>query len=238
MGQTLGKTMSIFASVRCVVFDLDDTLWPCKPAIVNAEKALYAWLNEHYPRVTAHYSLEEMREHRAHYALLNPCYAHDFTALRKHSLSEIAKQFDYPIDLANDGLSLFRQHRNKVDLFEDSLPTISKLSEHFKVGVITNGNADLEAIGLSENFDFIVTAEEAGAAKPDKRIFEFARNKVNLMGHELLYVGDHPTFDVLGAKSSGWKSLWFNPAAEKWEEQIKPDAEIQSLSELPGLLSI
>ncbi len=230
--------MGDFSNIRCVVFDLDDTLWPCEPTILNAELALYEWLKECYPRITAQYSLESLREQRANFALLNPHIAHDVTALRKQSLAELAQKFDYPMSLANDGLTLFRQHRNQVDLFDDALSTIQKIGEHFKIGVITNGNADLEAIGLSEHFDFIVTAEEAGVAKPDKAIFEYARNRVKLASHELLYVGDHPTIDVLGSSNSGWKSLWFNPAAAHWPEDIMPDAEIQKLSELPGLLSI
>jgi len=229
--------LSLFAQIRCVVFDLDDTLWPCEPTIMKAERELYKWLKEHYSRVTDHYTLEDLITHRANYALLNPQVAHDMTALRNLSLAEIAQQFDYPIAMANDGLALFRHYRNKVDLFDDALPTIMKLNGRFKVGVITNGNADLVAIGLSDHFDFIVTAEEAGVAKPNSAIFEYARNKVNLESHELLYVGDHPAFDVVGAKASGWKSLWFNPTAEEWPEDIKPDAEIQKLSDLPALLA-
>jgi len=230
--------MGDFSNIRCVVFDLDDTLWPCEPTILNAELVLYEWLKEYYPRITARYSLESLREQRANFALLNPHLAHDVTALRKQSLAELAQKFDYPMSLATNGFALFRQYRNQVDLFDDALPTIQKLSEHFKIGVITNGNADLEVIGLSEYFDFIVTAEEAGAAKPDQAIFEYARNRVKLASHELLYVGDHPTIDVLGSSNSGWKSLWFNPTAAHWLEEIMPDAEIQKLSELPSLLSI
>ncbi|MGH1538762.1 MAG: HAD family hydrolase [Gammaproteobacteria bacterium] len=228
--------MDNFSSIRCVVFDLDDTLWPCEPVIVNAEIALYEWFKEHYPRISNQYSLEDVRKQRTNFALRNPHIAHDVTALRKQSLLELAQEFDYPMGLASDGLALFRKHRNKVSLFDDALPTISKLREHFSTGVITNGNADLNAIGLSEYFNFIVTAEEAGAAKPDKTIFELAQKKINLSSHELLYVGDHPIIDVLGSNSSGWKSLWFNPYSEPWMEDVKPDAEIQSLSEIPSLL--
>ena len=230
--------MGDFSNIRCVVFDLDDTLWPCIPPIINAEKVLYAWLKEHYPRVTTQYSIEGLREHRAGFALQNPHLSHDVTALRKQSLAELAQIFEYPVALANDGISLFRHHRNQVNLFDDALPTINILREQFKVGSITNGNADLGAMGLSEYFDFIVTAEEAGVAKPDKAIFEYAQKKVNLANHELLYVGDHPTNDVLGSNNSGWKSLWFNPSAANWLEEVMPDAEIQKLSELPSLLSI
>lgn len=230
--------MTDFSKIRCVVFDLDDTLWPCLPPIINAEKVLYSWLQEHYPRVTTQYSIEGLREHRADFVLRNPHLSHDVTAFRKQSLVELAQIFDYPAALANEGMSLFRYHRNQVSLFDDALPTINILKEKFKIGSITNGNADLRAIGLGEYFDFIITAEEAGVAKPDKAIFEYAQKKANLENHELLYVGDHPINDVLGSSNSGWKSLWFNPSGESWLEGVKPDAEIKMLSELPSMLAI
>ena len=238
MANKLADALSVFADIRCVVFDLDDTLWPCEPTIVKAEEALYSWLQEHYSRVTDCYSLEDLRKQRANYALHNPHIAHDVTALRKQSLDELAQQFAYPSTMANDGLALFRKYRNQVKLFNDALPTINNLSKRFKLGVITNGNADLKAIGLSDNFEFIVTAEEAGVAKPDASIFEFARKKVNLGCHELLYVGDDPAIDVLGANNSGWKSIWFNPAGKQWLEEIKPHAQINALGELSYLLSV
>ena len=115
--------------------------------------------------------MEGLRKHQAGFALKNPHLSHDVTALRKQSLAELANKFNYPVALANEGISLFRRHRNQVSLFDDALPTISALREHFKIGSISNGNADLRAIGLGEYFDFIVTAEEAGVAKPDKAIF-------------------------------------------------------------------
>lgn len=230
--------MADFSKIRCVVFDLDDTLWPCEPTILNAELELYEWLERCYPRLTNEYSLEGMHELRTNFTKQNPRIAHDVTALRKQLLADLAIKFGYPDNLAIDGLTVFREHRNKVDLFDDALPTICKLNKHFKTGVITNGNADLEAIGLSEYFDFIVTAEEAGSAKPDQAIFEYARSKVNLEKYELLYVGDHPINDVLGSSNSGWKSLWFNPSEESWLEHVMPDAEIKMLSELPSLLAI
>ena len=51
-------------------------------------------------------------------------------------------------------------------------------------------------------------------------------------------MGDHPTNDVIGSKNSGWQALWFNPDAKQWSEEIQPNAQIQSLSELLELLKI
>ncbi len=229
--------MSNFASVRCIVFDLDDTLWPCEPTILNAENALYDWLKVNYSKITKHYTLQELREHRQEFATRNLDISHDVTALRLGSLAELAEQFSYPDNMAHEGLALFRQHRNQVEFYDDSLSTISSISNKFQVGVITNGNADIEAIGASHYFDFFVTAEEAGVAKPDTEIFEYAQQKASLASHELLYVGDHPSVDIVGANRSGWKSIWFNQNQQAWPLlDTQPDAEIYSLSELLDLL--
>ena len=231
--------MDEFASTRCVVFDLDDTLWPCEPTITHAENALYEWLQIHYPKITQCYSADQLRAHRVEFAQSNPQLSHDVTALRKASLASIAEEFSYPAALADEGLAWFRKYRNRVELYPDSLSTIVELVNSYQTGVITNGNADVEAIGLGKYFDFIVTAEVAGAAKPDREIFEYARAITGLENHELLYVGDHPELDIVGASNSGWKTVWFNLNKKPWPEvSIRPDAEIQNISELLNILSI
>ncbi len=225
-----------FSTIRCVTFDLDDTLWPCEPTISNAEQALYAWLEEHYPSITQRYSFEDLKMQRAAYGEAHPELAHNVTELRRQSLEELAREFNYSNEMASEGLALFRKFRNRVNFFNDAFKTIDQLKFHFKIGVITNGNADLNAIGVSEKFDFVVTAEMAGAAKPSEKIFQCAQDQAQLNSHEMIFVGDTPNVDVLGAQQSGWRAIWFNPKNMQWLEEGKPDAEIQQLSQLITLL--
>lgn len=228
--------MHIFSSIRCVTFDLDDTLWSCEPTILNAEQALYSWLQNRYPRITQQYSFEGLKEQRAAYGKVHPELAHDVTALRRQSLAELAKEFDYSPELASEGLVLFRKFRNRVTFFDDAFATIGALKKHFKIGAITNGNADLDIIGVRDKFDFVVTAEKAGAAKPDKKIFQYAQNQVQLASNQIVLVGDSPHVDMLGARLSGWRAIWFNPQKVPWLEKMKPDAEVQQLNQLRALL--
>ena len=228
--------MNAFSSIRCVTFDLDDTLWPSEPTISEAEQALYFWLDEYFPLITQHYSLEDIKKHRAEYGKAHPELAHNVTALRYQSLAELAKEFNYATTMADQGLALFRKVRNQVSFFEDAFSTIETLRDHFKIGAITNGNADLNEIGVSHKFDFIVTAEKAGAAKPDEKIFHYAQNQAQLDCNQMLLVGDTPVVDVVGARLSGWHAIWYNPNNIQWNESIKPNAEIQNLSQLVSLL--
>lgn len=61
----------------------------------------------------------------------------------------------------------------------------------------------LRALGLHERFDAITTPADAGAAKPEKQIFDVCLKRLGLPGHRTVYVGDHPDQDVAGARSAG-----------------------------------
>ena len=76
--------------IRTITLDLDDTLWAIHPVIVRAEKALYAWLQEHYPRITERFSSEEMLHMRENIATENRGKSHDFTFLRRKVLSKVS----------------------------------------------------------------------------------------------------------------------------------------------------
>ena len=40
-------------SIRAVTLDLDDTLWPCEPTLLRAERLTLEWLTERAPEVIA-----------------------------------------------------------------------------------------------------------------------------------------------------------------------------------------
>jgi putative hydrolase of the HAD superfamily len=62
----------------------------------------------------------------------------------------------------------------------------------------------LEALGLREHFTAIVTSAEAGAPKPDPRIFELALERLGVAPERALHVGDAEA-DELGARAAGMR---------------------------------
>jgi 2-haloalkanoic acid dehalogenase type II len=57
--------------------------------------------------------------------------------------------------------------------FPDSAAALTTLHERFGLGVITNCDDDLfagSAVRLAADFDWVVTAQQVGAYKPDKRL--------------------------------------------------------------------
>ena len=107
--------------IRLITIDLDDTLWPCAPAIQDAEKVLYDWLSARAPRLTQAHDPISLREHRRKLMLQRPEIAHDVTAVRQIALRELMHQFDYPSALADQAMALFQRQRNRVEPY----PTLS-----------------------------------------------------------------------------------------------------------------
>lgn len=223
--------------IRCITFDLDDTLWDCGSAITAAEDVFYAWLAESYPRITKQLEPEALVNHRRNYFKRLPELNHDVTALRKHWLGRLAKEFDYPEDMVEPGFKLFWEHRNAVKLFDDAPDVLLPLRDRFAVGAITNGNADVHYIGIGHYFDFVVTSADAGAAKPSPVIFQAALERARVPAADTVHVGDDPITDVRGAREAGLRTIWFNPSGQVWPSGPRPDAEIASLRQLDDALS-
>ena len=81
-------------------------------------------------------------------------------------------------------------------------------------------------------FDFVLSSEKAGVAKPHEDIFHQAVNLAGVDKHEVVYVGDDPERDILGALSAGLHAIWYNPALQPWPGGQTPTAVIQQLIEL------
>jgi putative hydrolase of the HAD superfamily len=223
--------------VHAIIFDLDDTLWEVGPVIVRAEHAMLAFLAERYPRVLELHSLESMRDLRARMALEHPAMRHDFTWLRLESLRQHAREAGYPEAMAQEAFAVFYRARNQVTLYDDVLPALAQLHRRFRLFAVSNGNADLAAIGLARYFEHALAAREAGMLKPDPRIFGLLLQRAGLGAAQVVHVGDDAVADVEGARSAGVTPVWINRSGRAWPAaQSPPPLTVRTLTELVRLL--
>lgn len=222
---------------RAITLDLDDTLWEIAPIIQRAETALHAWLRTHAPRCAARYSVEQMRGLRDTVAAANPQLAHDFTAQRKLSLAQALADADEDVVLADTAFDVFHAVRNDVVLYPDVSGALPRLAARLPLAALTNGNADLQRIGLHGHFVFALGAREHGAAKPDAGIFHAACDRLGVAPHEVLHVGDDPQHDVLGAHRAGLRTCWINRRGVVWPHaESSPDLNLAHLGALADWL--
>jgi len=220
-----------------VCLDLDDTLWALTPVLERAERLFHAWLERHYPRVTQRHSVESLRALRAQVADERPESGHDLGALRRETYRRLAHEAGYPEALVEDGFQVFQRLRNEVCLYADVEPALRRLARAHRLVALTNGNADLTAIGLDGYFSRVFTAAEIGIAKPEPEIFAAVCEAMQVAPEQVLHAGNDPEHDIVAAKRAGLTAVWVNRAGDPWPgEAPGPDAEVRDLGALATLV--
>ncbi|NUT78297.1 HAD-IA family hydrolase [Pseudomonas sp. C1C7] len=228
-------------TIQLITFDLDDTLWDTAPVIVSAEAVLREWLTEHAPKLGA-VAVEHLWAIRERIINSEPGLKYRISALRRRVLFQALEEAGYAraeaTDLAERSFEVFLHARHQLEIFPEVQPTLEVLANHYALGVVTNGNADVRRLGLADYFKFALCAEDIGIAKPDARLFHEALQRGGVTARAAVHIGDHPGDDIAGAQQAGLRAIWFNPAGKIWEAERLPDAEIRSLTELPALLAL
>lgn len=226
-------------SIKALTFDLDDTLWDNRPVLQSAEEVLYAWLMRHYPRITKHYTLAALREIRMDLVHRLPELGHNMTELRKRSLRITADSVGYAHSLVEPAMEVFLEARHRIELYDDVLPVLKAFREAgYRIGSMTNGNADVHRLGIGHLFDFSLSAESVGKGKPHPRMFEVACQYAGVFPGQLAHVGDDPKTDLYGGKAAGITVIWMNRQQRPGISGISLDAEVHTMTELLSLFDL
>ena len=226
-------------AIKSISFDLDDTFWPLMPTILEAERNSRDWIQQNYPGAISSLSREVSMEIRDKLIREDATIMNRISELRLKIFVEAGILSGYSkkesMSMAEGAFKIFFEGRNKVIFYDGVIETLDQLNEKYSLGVITNGNADLEMIGISHYFDYIFSPVELNAHKPDPKMFEAVLKETGLKAEEICHIGDHPLNDVKASYDFGCVAVWFN---EK-EGDLDLDIEVPSFSdwrELPKLI--
>ncbi len=122
--------------------------------------------------------------------------------------------------------------------FPDVTETLAMLAARgVRAGILTNGateqqRAKLAAIGLADRFEFVLTTEDLGVAKPHPEAYLASCQRFALDPGEVMHVGDLPDLDVAAPREVGLHALLI----DRDDTYGQADA-LRSLLELPGRLA-
>ncbi|MFT6895990.1 MAG: HAD superfamily hydrolase (TIGR01509 family) [Paraglaciecola sp.] len=222
-------------------FDLDDTLYDNHPLILKAEQKLLAFLQQHSPSGT---DSQYWRQHKLAVLEAHPQLHSDMGLLRRQTLSRgLAElghkghQLDQAVD---DAYAFFYHQRSDFKVSSEVCKILDSLAARLPLVAITNGNVNLQQIGISDYFQKSFHASLALPMKPASNMFNAAQQFLQRPASEILHVGDNLQKDIQGAKQAGFSCAWYacdRTMCLKHEPvSLVPDIQLASLGELCTLL--
>ncbi len=116
------------------------------------------------------------------------------------------------------------------------------LASRHRVAILTNGIAEVQRGRLARSavapcVERLVVSEEAGASKPDPRIFEYACEALGFRDKSrMIMVGDSLASDIKGGIDFGIDTCWVNLAGGANEAGLRPTYEVRRLDALRDIL--
>jgi 2-haloalkanoic acid dehalogenase type II len=212
--------------IRAITMDLDDTLWPCEPTLVRAERLAHDHLAAHSSEVAARWTIERLRARRMAIHSARPELRFDFVTLRRLVLQEAFR--DVGVDdfqsapIIEEALEIYMAARNEVELYPEVRACLERLSQRYRIASLSNGNACLVQIGLDHLFHAMIAAHTHGSGKPDPAAFHIACRELGCEPDEVVHLGDDIELDVRGARGAGLHAVWMNRANHSWPHDDEP----------------
>jgi len=112
-------------------------------------------------------------------------------------------------------------------------------SQGYRVGIITNGSAELQRgklveSGLASLVDVALVSAEEEVKKSAPEIFARAAERLAVTPAECVFVGDNPESDILGGNGVGMRTVWMKSSFFEPPEVV--DAVAEDISDIPGII--
>ncbi|WP_101758489.1 HAD family hydrolase [Oceanicoccus sp. KOV_DT_Chl] len=226
--------------IKVITFDLDDTLWEVQPVLMRAENLVYQWLQQHAPKVSEKFTIKSFMQWRWDIYKQNAELTHQMTQLRLVAVAAAMREVGYDAEqsqhLSEQAFAVFIKARHDITFFDQAIPLLEQLHQHYTLGALSNGNADIFQLEAAPYFDFSFSAEQLNASKPDPAQFNAAAQQAKVEMHEIIHIGDNLEHDIEGAQQAGCHSIWFNPKNLTAPNHIQPSQQVTSLAEIPAAI--
>lgn len=219
--------------IKAVVFDLYGTLMTSHEAYESIEEVLSKILREegyeiYFQEVWAARQFVAFVDYtRGRANTPREYYAKVLERLEVHPYSQLVDK------LVNKD---FEMQRN--ELYPDVTATINELKTRgIKTAIVTTIATWRFMPLLEQNrieIDFVCTAKEAAAVKPNPRIYQAVLEQFGINAEEAMMVGDDVKTDILPARSLGMRTILISRRIRT--ECRDADYEISSLTEIIDLL--
>ncbi|AQQ08972.1 Putative HAD-hydrolase YfnB [Sedimentisphaera cyanobacteriorum] len=222
--------------IKCVVFDLDDTLYPEREYCLSGFKALG---QQFAPLIGV--SQAALTE-----TLIESFNQASDSRVFNRALENLGT--DYSKELIGQMVEKYRAHSPEISLPQAAANLLSKLKNKYTLDLITDGflpaqELKIESLGIKGFFDYIICTEKLGRKfwKPAPKAFYMIAEKGGFTPEECVYIADNPEKDFKAPNHIGWHTIMITApkninCKESLPEEYLPGKVIDSLEDIGGLL--
>jgi 2-haloacid dehalogenase len=156
----------------------------------------------------------------------------------RNTLRQIMERYGIPYR-HEDGEALLAAVRSWGP-YPDVPPALQRLRDAgITLVILSNSDDDLMADNvarISVPIDVVITAQQAGAYKPNLQAFHYMLDRLGCQPEELLHVAQGFEYDIVPAHALGWNRVWINRYGKQGDPAYGPYGELPDLSGLPDLV--
>ena len=230
------KGFQVINMIKAVLIDIDDTIFDFEKCSKNAFKKTLKKLDLSYKEKDFSYfnRVNDILWTKQKLGEINieEVFTHRSIMMSKYFELDIEKEIfnDLFVEFLYDEIEM-------VDEVEDLL---SYLSNKYQIYAASNGVYDMQVnrikkSNLSKYFKDIFVSDKISYEKPDKRFFKKIMDITKYSNDDLIMIGDSIKSDIIGAKNSKIKSIYFNKDGKKISDE-NFTYQVKNLSEIKKIL--
>lgn len=243
--------------IKAIGFDLFNTLFTIEPsALEQAVKRLTLSLN------MSGISVEEDSFKKAHREA-----ALRFINQTRRDGKETHNRFWISAALMSQGYEIapddsriaaavnayFSAFMGRCHLIPGTIEMLRALKDAYRLGLLSNFTHPpaireiIDSLGLTPHFDVVLISGELGYRKPHPLVFRLLIEQLGVKRSQILYIGDDPEPDIVGAMRAGIRPLWFTYVRDKKIPSTPgiagmmaedPEDDVMRISEWTDLLTL
>jgi putative hydrolase of the HAD superfamily len=222
------------SDVKCVVFDIDDTLYLERDYVRSGFAAVGDWAGRHLGVADFTTVAWELFEHGQRSTIFDEV----LLQARVEPTTELIQRL----------VGIYRGHRPDITLLPDALDCLESLRGKAWLAAVTDGALEsqrqkADALALARWMQLVVFTAGLGPGfgKPHPRAFEMVEERAGCSGPACVYAADNPAKDFSGPAGRGWltervrRALGLHAAVVSGPEVAVEIGDLSSLAPLLGM---
>ncbi|MFJ7796023.1 haloacid dehalogenase type II [Pseudomonas sp. NPDC096950] len=126
--------------------------------------------------------------------------------------------------------------------FPEVIETLAQLKAMgFKLCIVSNTDDDIIAGNVAQlggHIDRVITAQQAGAYKPNPRLFDYAHEQLGVRRDQVVHICASPTLDHTAARDMQFRCVWIDRGTgRQLLPDYRPDAILGTLDQVVPLFT-